>query len=165
MKKKTIYSLLIIFILGFCLSVAPSATAASPEDEVLQVATTFVKAFNNNDYKLIHSLYLQSPKTSKFINSEAGAFLLQGWDAIGEQCKRALNPEYPQGTFIGTLHNPDVFMLEDNVAVIAGYITLTVNPPVQKEQTINQMRITFFVKKVGGKWYIAHEHTSNLPVE
>jgi hypothetical protein len=165
MRKKTIYGLLIIVTLVFCLSVTPSATAASAEEEVLQVATTFVKAFNNNDYKLIYSLYLQSPKTSKFINSEAGAFLLQGWDAIGEQCKRALNPEYPQGTFIGTLHNPDVFMLEDNVAVLAGYITLTVNPPVQNEQTINQLRITFVVKKFGGKWYIAHEHTSNLPVE
>ena len=165
MRKKTIYGLLIIVTLVFCLSVAPSATAASAEEEVLQVATTFVKAFNINDYKLIYSLYLQSPKTSKFITNKQGAFLLQGWDAIGEQCKRALNPEYPQGAFIGTLHNPDVFMLEDNVAVITGYITLTVNPPVEDEQTIYQMRITFVVKKVGGKWYIAHEHTSNLPME
>ena len=165
MRKRTIYGLLFIVTLVFCLSVTPSATAASAEEEVLQVATTFVKAFNNNDYKSIYSLYLQSPKTSKFINSEAGALLLQGWDAIGEQCKRALNPEYPQGTFIGTLHNPDVFMLEDNVAVITGYITLTTNPPVQSEQTINQMRMTFVVKKDRGKWYIAHEHVSNLPVE
>jgi uncharacterized protein (TIGR02246 family) len=165
MKKHTIYGLLITVTLVFCLSVAPTANAASAEEEVLQVATTFVKAFNINDYKLIYSLYLQSPKTSKFMPGKSGAFLLQGWDAIGEQCKRALNPEYPKGSRIGTLHNPDVAMLGDNVAVITGYITLTTNPPVEKEQTIGQIRLTFVVQKVGGKWYIAHEHTSALPTE
>jgi len=165
MKRKSVYGTLIIVTLVFCLALAPSATAASDEEEVLQVATNFVKAFHDNDYKSIHSLYLQSPKTSKFINSKSGAFLLQGWNAIGEQCKSVLNPEYPQGTFIGALHHPDVVMLDDNVAVISGYITLTANPPAENEQTIYQMRMTFVVKKDKGKWYIAHEHVSNLPVE
>ena len=57
MRKRTIYGLLFIVTLVFCLSVTPSATAASAEEEVLQVATTFVKAFNNNDYKSIYSLF------------------------------------------------------------------------------------------------------------
>lgn len=165
MKRRTIVALLSCIALALSLYVTPSASAASAEEEVLQVAKTFVKAFNTNDYKLIYSLYLQSPKTSKFIINKAGAFLYQGWEEIGEQCKSALNPENPQGTFYVTLHNPQVNTLTDNVAVITGYLILTVNPPVSKDQTIIQSRLTFVVQKVGEKWYIAHEHSSAFPTE
>jgi hypothetical protein len=56
-------------------------------------------------------------------------------------------------------------MLGDNVAVITGYLVITANPPVEKEQITMQSRLTFVVQKVGGKWYIAHEHTSAFPTE
>ena len=164
MRTRTLVALLSCIAL-LSLYVTPSASAASAEEEVMQVATNFVKAFNINDYKLFHSLYLQSPKTSKFIGGKSGAFLLQGWEAIGEQIKRALNPEYPQETFYVKLHNPEVNMLADNAAFITGYLTLTINPPAEKEQIIGQSRITLVVQKVGGKWYIAHEHTSAFPTE
>jgi len=165
MRTRTFIRLLSCMCMVVCLYGMPAASATSDEEDVLQVATNFVKAFNTNDYKLIYSLYLQSPKTSKFIINKAGAFLYQGWEEIGEQCKNTLNPEYPKGSFYVTLHNPEANILTDNVAVLTGYIVLTVNPPIAKEQTIIQARLTFVVQKLGGKWYIAHEHTSAFPTE
>lgn len=162
MRKFAVLSVCIVLVVGLSFS---SSAVASDEDDVLQVATNFINAFNNNDYKLFYSLWLQSPKTSKFIGGKSGAFLLQGWEAIGKQVKRALNPEYPQGTFYATLHNIEVNMLADNAAFITGYLTLIINPPAVKEQIIGQSRTTLIVQKVGGKWYIAHEHTSAFPTE
>jgi hypothetical protein len=132
MKKHTIYGLLIIVTLVFCLSVAPSATAASAEEEVLQVMTDWFKAFNTNDYELMSSIHWHSPETSFFGPSNSNAFLTRGWDRIAEVFKSGF--ENPVGTSSISSHNPQVTMLEDNVAVVTVYAILTQNPPATDEQ-------------------------------
>lgn len=165
MKTITTVVLMIIVTLVFCLAITPSANAASEEEEISQVATKFVKAFNTGDLDLMCSLHWHSPKTTKFTPSEGGAFLTQGWEAIEEGWKETLNPEYPEGSYNGSSHNTQVTILEDNMAIITGYMILTINPPAATEQITELMRQTLVVQKTAGKWLIVHEHTSRLPVE
>jgi hypothetical protein len=73
--------------------------------------------------------------------------------------------EYPKGTYHSSSHNTQVLMLGDNVAVITGYSTITMNPPAVKEETSGLLRFTFVVQKIGGKWVTVHGHTSSLPTE
>jgi uncharacterized protein (TIGR02246 family) len=163
MRKHTIYGLLIIVSLVFCLSVAPSATAASDEEEVLQVMTNWFKAFNTNDYELMSSIHWHSPETSSFGPNNSNAFLTRGWDRIAEVFKSMF--ENPVGTYSLSYHHPQVIMLEDNVAVVTEYAILTVNPPLVDEQQIVQQRGTQVVKKIKGKWQLVHLHWSILPTE
>jgi hypothetical protein len=163
MKKQIIYGLLIFVTLVFCLHLAPSASAASVEEEVMQVATNFVKAMNTNDNELMSSLWWNSPKTSTFGPPKGLAFLTQGWDSIMMWFKD-LN-KYPVGTFSRTIHNTQVTMLGDNIAVITAYSIFTQNPRVVKEQSVSQERSTFVVQKIGGKWVIVHAHASAFPTE
>jgi ketosteroid isomerase-like protein len=141
----------------------PSASAATAEDEVLQVAKNFVKAFNTSDLELMSSLHWHSPKISTFTPSSTGAFLTQGWDMV-EAVWRS-NPGFPKGTWVITCHNPQVTLLRDDFAVITEYFIMTINPPASKEQSINQIRQTLVVQKISGQWLIVHEHASMFPTE
>jgi uncharacterized protein (TIGR02246 family) len=164
MRTRTFIGLLSCLCLVLCLCVTPSANAAA-EEEVLQVMTNFHKAFSTGDLELMYSLHWHSPNTTKFTPSKSGAFLTQGWEAIEEGWKETLKPEFPKGTYSNSTHNTQVTMLADNVAVITGYFIMTINPPAEKEQTISQFRQTLVVQKIGGKWLIVHEHTSEFPIK
>jgi uncharacterized protein (TIGR02246 family) len=163
MRTKSILGLLICIALVSSLSFAQPANAASAEEEVLQVMTNFVKAQNANDSELMASLWWNSPKTSTYGPPKNLAFLTQGWDSIVLFFKD-LN-KYPLGSFSRTLHNPQVTMLGDTTAIATAYSVFTQNPPVVKEQTISQERMTFVLQKIGGKWVIVHGHGSALPTE
>ena len=163
MKRHTIYGLLIIVALVFCLSAAPSANAASDEEEVLQVITDWFKAFNTNDYELMSSIHWHSPDMSFFGPDINYSFLVNGWDRIAEVFKSAF--EEPVGTYSLSYHNPQVTMLDDNVAVVTLYEIFTNNPPLVAEQQITQQRGTLVVKKIKGKWQLVHLHWSIFPTE
>ena len=163
MSKKTIYGLLIIVTLVFCLSLAPSANAASAEEEVLQVATNFTKAFSTSDFELMSSLHWQSPNLSKFAPGTAGAFLAQGWEAIGRDWKTGL--EDPPGTHMLSPRNQQATMLGKDVAVATQYLIYVYSDPNTKEESVSQIRLTLVVQKIGGKWLIVHEHASYFPTE
>jgi uncharacterized protein (TIGR02246 family) len=154
-------TLLFSLLLVLCLSVAPSAMAASAEDEVLQVMTNWFKAFNTNDFELMSSLWWHSPKTSQFSPGISGAFLAEGWDAIAEGEKST--SEQPVGSYQNSMRHPKVVMIGDNVAIITSYNVAITNPPAVKEQTVALVRGTFVVQKIGGKWLIVHEHSSVVP--
>jgi len=87
MRKKTIYGLLFIATLVFCLSVALSAKAASDEEEVLQVMTDWFKAFNTNDYDLMSSLHWHSPEISYF----GPAIVMHSLPGDGSKLQKYLN--------------------------------------------------------------------------
>jgi uncharacterized protein (TIGR02246 family) len=161
MKRHTI--LLLSLLLVLCLSAAPSAMAASAEDEVLQVLQNFDKAVNTADLELMASLYWQSPKYSGFGPPKRLAYLSQGWEKDREMWRKMF--EYPKGTYQSSSHNTQVLMLGDNAAVIAGYSTITFFPPAVKEETSELLRFTTVVQKIGGKWVIVHGHTSLLPTQ
>ena len=153
MKTRTMFCLVIISALAFCLAVSQPAIAASAEEEVLQVATNFIKAQNTNDSELMSSLWWHSPKTSYF--NPGGIFLTQGWltGAAGEE-----------GTVVFSLHHPQVTMMGDNAAVITGYLSVMNNDPETNQTTSTvQMKQTLVVQKIDRKWLIVHEHTSFLP--
>jgi uncharacterized protein (TIGR02246 family) len=154
-------TLLFSLLLVLCLSVAPSAMAASAEDEVLQVMTNWFKAQNTCDYELMSSLWWHSPKTSQFNPWKGGTFLIEGWDVIAEGFKSSY--KQPVGTSTGSMRYPQVMMLGDNAAIITSYNVATENPPAVKEQITYLVRGTFVVQKIGGKWLIVYEHSSLVP--
>lgn len=163
MKKQIIFTLLVSVTLMFCICITPSVTAASDEEEVLQVASNFVNAFNNCDLGLMSSLYWHSSKTSEFHPTTGYPFLFQGWEVIEKNWKSTF--EFPIGTIIVAFHNLQVVMLDTNVAIVTGYTNAIVNPPAVKEQSISQIRTTFVVQKIDRKWLIVHHHSSNFPTE
>ena len=161
MKRYT--TLLLSLVLVLCLSVAPSAMAASAEDEVLQVMTNWFKAFNTNDYELMSSLWWHSPKALRFGPGKSVAFLEEGWDVTAEYWKSSF--KQPIGSYQNSMRHPQVMMLGDNVAIISLYNVSITNPPAVKEQTTALVRGTFVVQKIGGKWLIVYEHSSIFPEE
>jgi uncharacterized protein (TIGR02246 family) len=163
MRKQIIYGVLLSVTLVFCLYVTPSANAASAEEEVLQVMTSWFKAFNTNNADLMTSLYWNSPKTTAFGPGADSALLGQGWDLNAEGWKSSF--KQPIGTYVNSPSHIQATILTDNVAIITGYNTSTYNDPTTKAQTISQVRGTFIVQKIGGKWLIVHEHSSMLPVK
>jgi len=163
MKKYTIYGLLIIVTLVFCLSVAPSANAASAEEEVLQLISDYFKGWNTNDNELMSSIHWNSPDMSFFGSGQDVAFLTKGWEQTSELFKSMF--ENPVGTYSFSYYDPQVLMLEDNVAVVTMYAIWTVNTPNTGEQQITQLRGTLVVKKIKGKWQLVHLHWSIFPTE
>jgi ketosteroid isomerase-like protein len=139
-----------------CLYVAPAANAATAEEEVLQVAVNWAKAFNDRNFELISSIHLHSPAISKFTPAKDGAFLAEGWEAIGAGWKGI---ETIEGSLSVSLHNPRVIMLGDSAGIITGYIIIT------ETDAVALSRITLVVQKINGKWLIVHEHSSKFPVE
>ena len=160
MRTKTIYGLLLFMESAFFIYTIPSASAASAEEEVLQVETNFVKAHNTNDYGLMCSLYGKSPKTSSFVPPQDNPFLIQGSEEI-ENVWKFLS-EIPKGTYSITFHHPQVTMLKDDVAVITSYNNVVYTDPSTKAQTVDHIRHTLVVQKIGGKWLIVHDHGSNF---
>jgi|WetSurMetagenome_2_1015567.scaffolds.fasta_scaffold55715_2 ketosteroid isomerase-like protein len=163
MKTKTIFGLFSFVALALCLYLAPSSSAASPEDDVRQVAIDFTKAMNNLDYKLMSSIFWHSPKTTSFEPSTGYPFLYQGWDAIGEWWKD-LETTQVQTNF-QTLHHLQVTMLTDDVGITTTYCINTNTDPKTKNQTVDLIRQTLVVQKIGGKWLIVHHHASGFPVK
>jgi uncharacterized protein (TIGR02246 family) len=161
MKRHTI--LLFSLVLVLCLSAVPSATAASAEDEALQVMTNWFKAFNTNDYELMSSLWWRSPKTLRFGPGKSGTFLDEGWDVVAESWRSMF--KQPPGSYANSMRHPQIMMLGDNVAIISLYNISITNPPAVKEQTTELVRGTFVVQKIGGKWLIVYEHSSLIPEE
>lgn len=162
MRNKTIYGLLIILTLVFCLSVAPSANAASDEEEIIQLSKTFLKAVQIGDSKLLNSLYWKSPKISSWGPGGGGAFLSQGWEE-GES--EPDTNELSATTSVATLHHPQVIMLGKDAAVTTVYHQWTYTNRTTQEQTFMYVRQTEVVKKIDGKWMFVHVHASILPVQ
>jgi ketosteroid isomerase-like protein len=160
MKRQTIIGLLVSMALVFCFSAVPSGITASIEEDVLQVEKNFVKAHNTNDYELMCSLYWKSPKTSCFVPPQDNPFLIQGSEEI-ENGWRFLS-EIPKGTYNISIHHPQVIMLKEDVAVIISYCNVMYTDPSTKEQSVDHIRHTAVVQKIGGKWLIVHDHGSNL---
>jgi|WetSurMetagenome_2_1015567.scaffolds.fasta_scaffold30736_2 uncharacterized protein (TIGR02246 family) len=160
MKTKTMFNLFSCIILANCLYSTPFSSAATPEEEVLQVEKDFVKAHNTNDYELMCSLYWKSPKTSCFVPPQDNPFLIQGSENIENIWKFLL--EIPKGTYSITSHHPQVTMLKDDVAVITSYNNVVYTDQSTKAQTIDHIRHTAVVQKIGAKWLIVHDHGSNL---
>jgi uncharacterized protein (TIGR02246 family) len=160
MRKTIIRGSIILSSLVFCFFNIPSVIASSVEDEVLQIETNFVKAHNTNDYDLICSLYWKSPKTSSFVPPQDNPFLIQGSEEI-ENVWKFLSV-IPKGTYSITSHHPQVTMLKDDVAVITSYNNVIYTDPSTKAQTVDHIRHTLVVQKIGGKWLIVHDHGSNL---
>jgi hypothetical protein len=163
MKVNKILPSLLCVALVICLYSAQSVNAASPEEDALQVVTNFAKAMNTNDSALMSSLWWNSPKTSTFGPPKALGFLTQGYESI-IMWFNDMNKS-PVGSYVRSFHNPQVSMLNDNVAIISAYSIFIQNPPVVKEQTISQERVTFVVQKIGAKWLIVHGHASELPTK
>jgi uncharacterized protein (TIGR02246 family) len=160
MGSKNLYGILVIFILCLGLYGAPSASAASAEEEVLQVENNWIKAFNAMDFGLMSSLYWRSNKMSSFPPND---LLYQGWDQTTAMLK--VNFQSPAGTLAWTLHNPQVTMLPDNTAILTGYHIVISTDPKTKAQTVDQLRVTRVLQKIDGKWLIVHDHGSGLPVK
>jgi uncharacterized protein (TIGR02246 family) len=163
MKTKNMFRLVLCILLVFSLSVTSSAKAASAEEEVIQVATNWIKAFNNRDFELMSSLYWHSPKLSGFGPGKDMAFLDQGWESSEKSFKSMF--ALPEGTYMLTQYHPQATMLGDSAAVITQYFIGVVTDPNSKKQSVGQIRQTFVVQKMGGKWLIVHDHGSNFPVE
>lgn len=163
MRSKRMFVLVIIGVLALCLSMSQPANAASAEEEAFQVMTNWFKAFNTSDYELMSSLWWDSPKTSRFGPDNESAFLMKGIEPINEYWKLGL--DIPPGASVNSLHHPQVTMIGNDVAIITGYNTQVYTDPTTKEQSISQVRGTFVVQKIGGKWLIVHEHSSVLPTE
>ena len=136
MRKQILSGLLLSVILVFCLSMAPSATAASAEEEALQVFTDFTRAMNTADFELVASLYRHSPETSQFLDATGMPFLYQGWEAIESNLKPFfVYLKSSQGSNSFSMHHPQVVMLGDNGAVITGYHNWVSTDPATKAVT------------------------------
>ena len=152
-----------IFSLALCFSVAPMATAASDEEEVLQVELNFIKAYMAKDFKQISSLYLHSSKTSTF-NPGGQSLLFKGWD---ESLKERWKGDFASQTNdveISFLH-PQVTMITDDVAVLTGYESVISTNPTTKEATTSHNRLTRVVQRIKGKWLIVHDHVTTFTIE
>jgi ketosteroid isomerase-like protein len=161
MRKQNIYGPLFFLTLVFCLSWTPSAIAASPEEEVLQVIINQDNAMNTSDFELLSSLWWHSPKASFFGPIKKGSFLSQGWEEIAKLLKETL--DVPAGTYNFLLRHPQVTMLGDNAAVITLYHVRVRTDPETKEKAIGTDRFTNVLQKIDGKWLIVHCHISDFP--
>jgi ketosteroid isomerase-like protein len=156
MRTKSILGLLMCIAFVFSLSFVQFVNAATAEEEVLQVAINWAKAFNDRNFELMSSIHWHSPAISKFTPAKDGAFLTEGWESIGAGWKSFGTIS---GSFSVSLHNPKVTMLGDSAGFITGYNIIT------DKDEVGQCRITLVVQKISGKWLIVHEHSSNFPVE
>lgn len=154
MRKLAVLS--VCFALVFCVSFTSSATA-SDEDDVLKVMNSWFEAFNACDGDKISALYLNSDKTTSFGPDTGAAFLSQG--------EQKWTFDVPPGTYMNTNHHPQVTLLGKDVAIFTNYNTSVYTDPATKAQSISQVRGTFVLQKIGGKWLIVHEHSSLLPTE
>ena len=159
MKKFTVLMIIVSFML--CFSISPAA--ASDEDAIMQLMSDYFKAWNTNDNKLMASVHWKSPDFSFFGPNKDTSFFIKGWDETAELFKTTF--ESPIGTYTLTYHDPQVLMLENNVALVTLYTIWNINNTDTNVQEIQQIRGTQVVKKLNGKWHIVHVHWSILPTE
>ena len=154
---------MILVALFFCFCTASWATAASDEEEIIQVQTDFMKAYIAKDFKAMASLYLHSSKTSTF-NPGNQPLLSEGWE---ESLKKGWEDTMASETDEVTayFHHPKVTMIKDDVAVITGYESVTYTNPTTKESTVNHNRVTRVVQKINGKWLIVHDHVDTFYIQ
>lgn len=158
MKKKIKFWLSCVSILLVCFCVTLSAEAASTEEEVLQVETDWIKAFNTMDFELMSSLYRHSPETTSF--SPNSSILYQGWETIESGLKEYFKS--PVGTYSWTMDNVNVTVLKADIAVITGK-HVVIDRPEGKEPMTGSHVFSRVLQKIDGKWLIVHEHESHIP--
>ena len=160
--RRVLISLTIVALLC-CFTVAPLATAASDEEEIIQVQTNFMKAYASKDFKAMAVLYLHSSKTSTF-NPGNQPLLSEGWD---ESLKSGWENTMVSETDDVTIYfrHPKVTMIKDDVAILTGYESVTYTNPTTKESTVNHNRVTRVVQKIKGKWLIVHDHVDTFTIE
>lgn len=163
MRPKRKFRFFFVIALSFCFLMNLPAIAASDEEAVLMVAKNWAQAFNTSDFELMSSLFSDSPEATRFGPGKSGGFLMQGGKSIIKVWESTLAST--KETIAISLHHPQVTMVGSNVAILNAYATATFTDPTTKEQSISQVRGTFIVQKIKGKWLIIHEHSSNLPVE
>ncbi len=162
MKKYII--IFIIAALSVCFFTAPSATAASDEEEIIQVQINFMKAYTDRDFKLMSSLYLHSSKTSTFNPGGQQPLLFKGWDeTLRDDWKTELDLR-TEDIRMDFLH-PQVTMIDDDVAVLTGYEIIVATNPATKSSTTSHNRVTRVVQKVKGKWLIVHDHVTTITIK
>jgi hypothetical protein len=168
MRIRAAFGLLCIFSLLFCFYPAPSANAASLEDEVIKVENNWVKAFNNMDSGLMSALYWHSTKTQVYspnvlskewspnASSAFPTILAKGWDSI-----KAIFKEYckqPKGVYKWSLRDPQTTMLTNDVAQVIGYHDLVKKKADGSDQSAVSIRFTHVIRKIDRKWVIVHSH-------
>ena len=127
------------------------------------ILSDYLKAWNTNDNKSMASVHWNSPDFSFFGPDKNVSFLTKGWDETAEGFKSAF--ESPVGTYSYSYHDPEILMIEKNVAIVTMYSIWNITDQNTKEQQIMQIRGTQVVKKINGKWQIVHVHWSILPTE
>ncbi len=166
MRIQILSGLLLSVIPVFFLSMAPSAAAASPEDEALQVFADFTRAINTADFELAESLYRHSAETSQFLDAAGMPFLYQGWEAIENNLKPFfVYLKASQGANSFSMHHSQAVMLGDSGAVVTGYHNWVSTDPATQQTTRSQIRVTLALQKISGKWLIVHEHASAFPAK
>jgi uncharacterized protein (TIGR02246 family) len=153
--------LMIIVTLVLCLTITLPATAASDEDEALEVVKNFTKAISTSDYELMMSLYWKSSKLTGFGPGYSNLFLTEGL----ENTDWAFLKDQPVGSLKFYFRNPKVTMIKDDVAIVTGYHTVVSTDQTTNEESVGHIRQTFVVQKIGGKWLIVHNHASYIPTE
>ncbi len=162
MRTKTMFILMIVAALTLCLAASQPAVA-SDEEDVLEVLENCVKALNTSDASFLSSVWWHSQNASTFGPNKSAAFLTQGWDEIDKSNKEMA--KLPAGAMSFSMHNPQVTVISDSVAIATAYFIVVTTDPATSAQDISQDRYTAVLKKIEGKWLIVHGHTSPLPTE
>jgi len=157
MRTRTLVVLLSCIAFVLCLYITPSASAASAEEEVMQVLESSIKALNTSDGSLLSSVWWHSSKVSMFGPDKSSPFLTQGWSELDKSNKILTNT--PAGTYNFSIRHPQVTMLGDNVAITTSYLSLVYTDPTTKAQDISQARMTLVYQKIDGKWLVVHNHS------
>lgn len=162
MRKYPVIMIIVTFV--FCFSMVSSATAASDEEEIIQVQKNFMKAYTTKNFNLMSSLYLHSSNTSTFNPGGQQPLLFKGWDeTLKDGWKTGLDSR-TEAVTMDFVH-PQVTMIKDDVAVLTGYEVIAATNPTTKEETVSHNRVTRVVQKINGKWLIVHDHVTTFSIK
>ena len=153
--------IVIIFVFMFCFSAATTTMAATDEEEILQLVSDYFKAWNTNDNKIMAAIHWNSPDMTFYGPTVDTAFLTKGWDITAEGLKNAFDS--PVGTYSLSCHDPKIWLVDKNVAIVTMYVIWNITDQNTKEEQLLQVRGTQVVKRINGKWKIVHVHWSALP--
>lgn len=132
----------------------PSANAADPKQEALQVLERWTKAFTDSDVDGIVSFYAPD---ALFIGTGSKTVAVKS-EVIRKYFENALLNNRPRGA---KLDGYEVMVLSDAVVVVTGLDTVT-GVRDGKPFSANG-RVTFVVAKRGADWKIVHFHRSAMP--
>ena len=161
MRRYTAVMILVVFMC--CFFITPSATAASDEEAIMQLVSDYFKGWNTNSNELMEKVHWNSPDFTFFGPNKDTSFLTKGWEETAEGFKTTFDS--PVGTYSLSCHDPKVWMIEKNVAIVTMNSIWNITDTNTNELQIQQIRGTHVVKKVNGKWLILHVHWSILPTE